>query len=171
MSEAEKKNSTRSAGPVPHDVGPHDGMSQTVARLRQIAQESADTLLLANGPPHPDHKLLHECSEAVRLLTEARRLWEWDQEESFAEARANVPFDDRLERDKQRRAIQDRVQRQANGQMRRAAKLRATTPAGIFAKALVVRATSTGAAVFGKGLAEDLLANDTLRRSIWPAGA
>jgi hypothetical protein len=50
------------------------------------------------------------------------------------------------------------------------AKLRAITAAGIYAKALVVQASATGAAGLAKSMAEDFIANKELRASIWPAG-
>ncbi len=51
------------------------------------------------------------------------------------------------------------------------AKKRATTPAGIYAKATVVRASKTGAAGLAMSLAADLLACEELRKALWPAEA
>jgi len=53
--------------------------------------------------------------------------------------------------------------------LRRIAKLRAITPAGIYAKALVVRASRTGAPVLAMSLATDMIASPGLRASLWPA--
>ena len=53
--------------------------------------------------------------------------------------------------------------------LRRLAKLRAMTAAGIYAKALVVQASVTGAAGLAKSMAEDFIANKELRASLWPA--
>jgi hypothetical protein len=61
------------------------------------------------------------------------------------------------------------VDERAKQLTRQAAKLRATTPAGIFAKALVVRSSHTGAAVLAMSLADELIACPGLRQSLWPA--
>ena len=53
--------------------------------------------------------------------------------------------------------------------MNRIRKIRAQTAAGIFAKALVVRSSRTAAPVLAMSLAEDLIANNALRASLWPA--
>jgi hypothetical protein len=52
---------------------------------------------------------------------------------------------------------------------RAAAKLRATTPAGIFAKATILRSTKNTAGVLGVSLARDLMESPALRRVLWPA--
>ena len=52
---------------------------------------------------------------------------------------------------------------------RAAAKIEARTAAGIFAKAMVVRASRSGAAGLGVSLAEDLINCPGLRASLWPA--
>jgi hypothetical protein len=54
--------------------------------------------------------------------------------------------------------------------MVRIRKMKATTAAGIYAKAAVVRASKTGAADLAMSLAEDLLACPGLRAALWPAG-
>ncbi|MGH7041581.1 MAG: hypothetical protein ACREFY_05560, partial [Acetobacteraceae bacterium] len=51
--------------------------------------------------------------------------------------------------------------------LREAAKIRATTAAGIFAKALAVRSSQTGATVLAQSLAEDLIGNPALRAALW----
>jgi hypothetical protein len=45
----------------------------------------------------------------------------------------------------------------------------AQTPAGIYAKALVVKSSMTGAAKLARSLAADLIACRELRESLWPA--
>jgi hypothetical protein len=72
------------------------------------------------------------------------------------------------------RARQDyeRAQRALCSPLLRVGKLRAVTPPGIFAKALVVQKVGTTAATaLGRSLARDLLACSDLRKAIWPAGA
>ena len=48
-------------------------------------------------------------------------------------------------------------------------KLHATTGGGIYAKALVVRSSVTGAAKLAMSLAEDLVACSELRATLWPS--
>jgi hypothetical protein len=48
-------------------------------------------------------------------------------------------------------------------------KLRAVTGAGIYAKALVLRASRTGSPELAKSMAEDLIAYAGLRAMLWPA--
>ena len=50
-----------------------------------------------------------------------------------------------------------------------AKKLKATTAAGIYAKALIVRSSRSGAMLLAMSLAEDLIACPGLRESLWPA--
>jgi hypothetical protein len=57
----------------------------------------------------------------------------------------------------------------AQPRLRQIAKEKATTPAGIYAKALVVRASRTGAKHLAMTLAEDLVNYPALRAAIWPA--
>ena len=52
--------------------------------------------------------------------------------------------------------------------LRRAKKIRASTAAGVYAKALIVRASTTGAAQLAMTLAE-IIACEGLRASLWPA--
>jgi hypothetical protein len=58
---------------------------------------------------------------------------------------------------------------QATQILRRATKLRASTPAGIYAKALLVRVSRTGAVVLAMSLAEELIDCRELRQSLWAA--
>jgi hypothetical protein len=53
--------------------------------------------------------------------------------------------------------------------LRRMAKLRVTTAAGIYAKAPLVRASRTGAPVLAMSLAADMIDCPGLRASLWPA--
>jgi hypothetical protein len=77
----------------------------------------------------------------------------------------------------ERRAEADRLYEHHEREVRKAKpllqsirKLHATTGPGIFAKALVVRASVTGAAKLAMSLAEDLVACKELRATLWPAG-
>jgi hypothetical protein len=52
----------------------------------------------------------------------------------------------------------------------KAKKLKATTAAGIYAKALIVRSSKSGARLLAMSLADDLIACPGLRESLWSAG-
>jgi hypothetical protein len=52
----------------------------------------------------------------------------------------------------------------------KAKKLKATTAAGIYGKALIVRSSRSGAMLLAMSLAEDMIAWPGLRESLWPAG-
>jgi hypothetical protein len=61
-----------------------------------------------------------------------------------------------------------RMDRSARTPILRATKLHATTPAGIFAKAVAIRSCSDQATVLAKSLANDLLNSPELRKLLWP---
>lgn len=144
--------------PLGQDFGP------TVARMREIAAQGGDSLLLANGPPHPDHELLDVCGEALHFAKEAAAL----------RAQHDAMHDGRIwtARTRAESAVLWEAWHQQEAELvqrlRRAKKLRATTPAGIYAKALAVRCSSTGAAVLARSLAEELIDCKALRESLWP---
>lgn len=53
--------------------------------------------------------------------------------------------------------------------LKEARRHKAKTPAGVYAKALLVRGSITGAALLSQTLADDLIACDGLRRCLtWP---
>lgn len=151
---AESKSSTPDLGPA-------------ITRLRQIAAESYDHLLLADGPPSPDAKLLDMCAEAThayilsRKARQRRPVHDLGREWTDADSAAD------------KAALADSWAHQEHGRKlaREIGKLVAATPAGIYAKATVVRASRTGVALLGVSLAEDLLANRALREILWPGGA
>lgn len=62
-----------------------------------------------------------------------------------------------------------RLDRSARKPILAATKLQATTPAGIFAKAVAIRSCSDQAAVLAKSMANDLLNSSALRKVLWPA--
>ena len=51
----------------------------------------------------------------------------------------------------------------------KAKKIKATTAAGIYAKALIVRSSKSGAPLLAMSLADDLIECPGLRASLWPA--
>jgi hypothetical protein len=134
-----------------------------IARFREIVAENNNSLLLADGGPHsPDAALLDLCAEALHLLTHAERA---------RAAMLAMPAREERERRERARHFEDYRDgiRRAKPLLSRIRKLRATTGPGIYAKALVVRASITGAPHLAKSLAEDLVACDALRATLWAA--
>jgi hypothetical protein len=142
--------------------------SAVVARLREIAALSGDTLLLANGPPHPDYVLLDVCGEALEHAAQECKVRE--QAHQVRSGRESMTDADR-EESARLHQVANHHQHEAVRLGRAAIKLRASTPAGIYAKALLVRASSTGAAVLARSLATELVECAALRASLWPADA
>jgi hypothetical protein len=143
-------------------------LDREIARLREIVAKTSDALLLADGPAHPDAPLLDLCAEALHLLTHAekgrnavRELWRrFDAGENYDLLRTEM--------DQLREDSSEAVKR-AKPLLSRIRKLRATTGAGIYAKALVVRSSITGAPLLAMSLAEDLIACSELRTILWPS--
>lgn len=153
----------RKREPLP-DFGP------AIERLRRLVAESGDRLLLADGPPHPDAKLLELCAEAA----EARKAFEQAEEERRGHYVVNghcvYPWERTTAQEHARLAADARMaraRRKLGHGLREATKLRATTAAGIYAKAVAVRASLTGAAYLAQSLAEDLIGNPALRGALW----
>ena len=133
------------------------GNGREITRLREITAESANNQFLGNGPAHRDGWLLDLCAAALHLLTHGEEALARCHAEHHG-PNANASFDE------YRRDIS-----RAKPLLRRIAKLPAATAAGIYAKALVVRASRTGAPVLARTLAADLIACPGLRASLWPA--
>lgn len=147
-----------SAGPADHH--------SIIERMRQIAAASTDSLLLCEGPPHPDAKLLDLCSEVLDAVRAEKRARSASDEMSDKWTGSWSP-QQIVERDELVRRLQAAsklVTRLAG----RARKIRATTPAGIYAKALIVSTSRTGAPHLAASLATDLISLPALRASIWP---
>jgi hypothetical protein len=150
-------------------------MSSTIDRLKAMADESANALL-TEGPVHPDHQLLDLCAEALhhrRLHDEARAVWTENDRQRFSDCETqrrphftNAEAADSAAEFNQFRAFDDAMRRV----LFKAQKLKATTAAGIYAKALIVRSSRSGAMLLAMSLAEDLIACPGLRESLWPAG-
>lgn len=141
-----------------------------MARFRQIAAEARDHLLLADGPPHPDADLLDLCAEALHYLGHAQKAY--DARNVIGWGRG-TPEDQKAAMEQDKRLLEECYAGERAGKppMARIAKMKATTAAGIFAKAMVVRCSKTGAAVLAMTLAEDLIACPGLRAALWPATA
>lgn len=139
-----------------------DDLRPTIVRFREIAASSGDALFIASDePPHPDRELLDLCGDVLYWAKRSDELWEeWRNRPSRYDNRGRHL----VERDDAKAADAKLTQL-----LRRAKKLPATTPAGIYAKALAVRCSITGAAVLAKSLADDLIACRALRESLWPS--
>jgi hypothetical protein len=131
------------------DFGP------AIAQLRLLAITSTDNAL-TEGPVNADRVLLDLCADALHSLVHAERAYA---------ARVVRRFD------AEDNALMEEYQtgtKSAKPMMHRIRKLKATTAAGIYAKAAVVRASKTGAQDLAMSL--DLLDCPGLRASLWPAG-
>ena len=137
-------------------------LQPAIDRLKAIAAASGDRLLLADGPPNPDAALLELCSVALHHLRIAETAYQSRSPDRWTTDEKRQRDDDLMAECREHTGL-------ARRQMFRAKKLRATTAAGIYAKALCVRCTRTGAAEFAMSLAEDLVNNPTLRASLWAA--
>jgi hypothetical protein len=160
--------SARRRLPLGPDLGP------AIDRLRDIAARSRDTLLLAEGPLQPDWELLDLCAEALHLLTAAESVYAARQffhlPTGWERFGAPRPWTDaERQADAEAMAEHFRLTRRAVLLMRRIKKISATSPAAIYAKALLVRASRTGAKELAISLAEDMVACPALRATLWPA--
>ncbi len=148
---------------------PRPDHQEAIALLRAITTfDPRDTMARKPQqavPPklaHPDAKLLQLCTAASESLVQrAIALAEWRRGPSPHGMEGERRLCDQF----------SGLHREAMAHVRAASKLRAATPAGIYAKALVIRSTLTGAAKLGLSLAEDLLDNPKLRSVLWEAEA
>jgi hypothetical protein len=138
-------------------------MLPAIEQLRTLADQSG-AALLTEGPVHPDHELLRVCSEALHALRQAAAIHaanrdgaigDWTRE-GFVHSAWYVEWDAHLNRSKQA--------------LRAAGKISATTPAGIYAKAMLVRMSPSGSPKLAASLADELIQCAELRRTLWPAG-
>jgi hypothetical protein len=135
----------------------------TIAQLKALAARSHDAAF-TEGEVSPDRHLLDLCADALHLLKHANNLekeWRerWDAERPLkAETRAKC---DALN------AERHRLETQAKQIMYRAKKMSAKTPGGIYAKAMLVRVSVTGATHLAMSLAEDMVNCKELRAVLW----
>jgi hypothetical protein len=156
------------AVPIPTTSRTKPDFQSAITLFRQIAAQTGDALL-TEGPVNPDHQLLDLCASALHHLVaaqrayDARRVGEWSQLEGDAqEARRKLDAE----------LLKEWYDRNAGAKpaMARITKMKASTAAGIYAKAAVVRASKTGAAGLAMTLAQDLLDCPGLRAVLWPGG-
>lgn len=143
-----------------------------IERLRAVAGGAGDALLSAE-PVHPDHRLLTLCAELAELRHAEREAfdekcekWTWPPGMDRMDPAEVVASPGNAELHLKAEAA-DRAYRRA---LRAVGKISATTPAGIYAKAVAILTSKTGAAALAMSLAEDLTRNPVLRASLWPAG-
>ncbi len=139
-------------------------VDREIARFREIVADTNDALLLAEGSAHPDAALLDLCAEALHLLSHAER--------AKAAGRAAFGSDEWRPRRTEWEALFDDSNRgvtKAMPLLSRIRKLHASTGAGIYSKAMVVRASISGAPHLAVSLAEDLIACKELRATLFPA--
>lgn len=133
------------------EVLPQGDFTAVMNRLHEIAAASGDALLLGDGPVHPDAALLELASETLHCSKQREELF-----------RAPGPWCEK-------RGEWEPLEEKIRVNLRRAGKRSATTPAGIYAKILMVRAAKTVAAKLAMTLVDDLLTVPALRASLWPA--
>ena len=140
-------------------------VDREIARFRAIVRDSANNLLIADGRVNADAALLDLCAEALHQLRQAEKT----QAEAYALFHDGRPWDDaRREESNRLGEERERFVKKAKPLLSKIRKLRATTGGGIYAKALVVRSSVTGAAKLAMSLAEDLVACSELRATLWP---
>lgn len=149
---------------------PRDDLRETdqaARRFREIAAPTLEQLIATDGEPHPDAQLLDFAGEALAWLIEAERLEAQRRAIYEACTRYSLESRERAKCEQLWELREEKVQA-AKTLMRRVRKIRATTGAGIYAKALLVRHSKTGAPELAASLAEDLIAVPALRASLWP---
>ena len=137
-------------------------------RLRQIATTSTSNLI-GEGPVNADRILLDLCADALHLVIHAERAnaaRDW----GFGKTRTKAEDDALRAKNEELMDEYNTGIKSAKPMLGRIRKIKATTAAGIYAKAAIVRASKTGAADLAMSLAQDLLDCPGLRASLWPAG-
>jgi hypothetical protein len=137
-----------------------------ITRLREIANQSHDNTL-TEGPVNADRMLLELCAEITHGLKLKNSAWDRRRSLPAGPWKCKTPAEAGEMAEAQ--SASDRADKNYSAMLRAAAKIKAPTAAGIYAKAMAVRASTTGAANLAMSLAEDLLAAPGLRASLWPA--
>jgi hypothetical protein len=140
-----------------------------IAQLKQIALTSADNAL-TEGPVNADRHLLDLCAETLHALVHAERSYHSRDHYHHLGERTQAERHAARLRDDELMGEYHAGIKSAKPAMGRIRKMKATTAAGIYAKAAVVRASKTGAADLAMSLAQDLLDCPGLRAALWPAG-
>ncbi len=152
---------SRRKAPLGADLAP------ILARMKEMADASANALLLTDEPPCPDAPLLDICAgglHAVKAAASARHTVQ-----QYISGSQMLTVEERAAYDALSAECMS-LDTAARTAMRRAGKINATTPAGIYAKALLVRASADGSPVLARSLADDFISCRMLRESLWPSG-
>lgn len=140
-------------------------LASTLAALREIADLSGDNMVM-QGPVHRDFRLIGLVAEVLSLAKQYNAFQDMRREGWIS---IPAPSDDRRAAFD---ALGDSVvalHQRIITLTRAAGKIQATTPAGIYAKALLTT-VAPSAAGFATSLATDLIACEGLRESLtWPA--
>ena len=146
-------------------------LSATIDRLKQIAGEAMDHLILSDAPPQPDYELLDVCGDLLHMMKRRKGLYAQHhalfREDNF-DRQPEEEQDRRRAQSKRLTAEADSLDGPISSLLSRARRLPATTAAGVYAKVLVIRASQTGAGRLAQTLADDLINVPSLRASIWP---
>ncbi len=142
-------------------------LGPAVRRLTAIANESADAML-TEGPVSPDHELLRLCGEALHHLVHLEKTRDARRHAPYPHLGTEAEKEAALRLDQQLYEQQLECAKGAKPHLGLIRKIKARTAAGIYAKAMVVRASKTGAADLAMTLAADLLDCPGLRASLWP---
>jgi hypothetical protein len=137
------------------DGAPLDAMDLLNGIAARAMEDGADP----SATVSPDHELLMLCDAVTMLRSQGARI----REEWRAAGPAGDPGRHEILKEIKRRV------HEAAPSLRKLAKMRAVTPAGIFAKAIVVRYVATSTATLADSLADDIVNSVELRQAIWPA--
>ena len=149
---------TKSPNPLP--LG--DALGGVMVQLKAVAAASGDSLLLADGPPQPDWRLLDLCGDALHYSKAANAAY------GARDRGPDVKWTDaHRRRDAALMAEYNLNTNECAKLLRLAKKIKATTPAGIYAKALLVRCSKTGATELAMSLANDLVDCKALRATLY----
>ena len=139
-------------------------LASTLAALREIADLSGDSMV-TQGPVHRDFRLIGLVAEVLCLARQYNALQ--DERREAWDSGAARSEDGRAAYDALGDSVVAHHQRIIT-LTRAAGKIRATTAAGIYAKALLTT-VAPSAAGFATSLATDLIACPGLRQSLtWP---
>lgn len=145
------------------------GAAETLQLLRDMAARAVLRGKAEEPEPHPDAELLAVCGLVLDLAAGLEAISrEMDALPPCYECQSR---DEGWEARKPLWAEYGRIDREMRKPMRRIGTLRATTPAGIFAKALVLRRSKGNAPRLALTLAQELLDCPGLRAAIWGADA
>ncbi len=180
MSTRKKPGKPRAAAAEQHKAPPaaDDGerFQAVIDRIRRYAHDAIYSPIYGGIEfpplPHDDADLMELCSTILHLHrqeTEARKQMQPIYDEG---GREFIRDEQKSAERRERLSVLSDEARKNNRRVatlsKQASKLAATTPEGIFAKALIVRKSRTGATVLAMSLARDLIEAPNLRAILWP---